>query len=114
MPTSGGKRGEAGGDPIPFRYVQSREEEERPPIVTYWDHMQMITRRSLSMSVTVRQIDPQCKIADHLSLPQVETIIPAHVIQDALTPCEAWEQHEKKLKIQPMLYWLIAFTVYPQ
>src|SRR5258708_29430228 len=100
--------------PIPFRYVQSREEEERPPIVTYWDQSQPITRRSLLMSSNVRQIDPQCKIADHLSLPQVETIIPAHVIQDVLTQCEAWEQREKKLNMQAMIYLIIALALYPQ
>ncbi len=66
------------------------------------------------MSVTVRQIDPQCKIADHLSLPQVETIIPAHVIQDVLTQCEAWEQREKKLNMQAMIYLIIALALYPQ
>jgi len=66
------------------------------------------------MSVTVRQIDPQCKVADHLSLPQVETIIPAHVIQDVLTQCEAWEHREKKLNMQAMIYLIIALALYPQ
>src|SRR5947209_13501707 len=76
--------------------------------------MQMITRRSLSMSVTVRQIDPQCKVVDYLTLPQVETIIPAHVIQDVLTQCEAWEHREKKLNMQAMIYLVIALALYPQ
>lgn len=32
------------------------------------------------MSSNVRQIDPQCKIIDHLTLPQLETIIAPQVI----------------------------------
>jgi Insertion element 4 transposase N-terminal/Transposase DDE domain len=66
------------------------------------------------MSVNVRQIDPQCKVADYLSVPQVETIIPAHLIQDVLTQCEAWEQREKKLNMQAMIYVIIALALYPQ
>lgn len=66
------------------------------------------------MSVSVRQIDPQCKIADHLSLPQLETIIPMHVVQDVLTECEAWEQREKKLNMQAIMYLIIALALYPQ
>jgi len=66
------------------------------------------------MPVSVRQIDPQCKIADYLTLPQVETILPPHVIQDVLTTCEAWEQREKKLNMQAMIYLVIALALYPQ
>jgi hypothetical protein len=66
------------------------------------------------MSVTVRQIDPQCKIAQYLTLPQVETIIPPQVIQEVLTECEAWEQREKKLNMQAMIYLIMALALYPQ
>jgi Insertion element 4 transposase N-terminal/Transposase DDE domain len=66
------------------------------------------------MSVNVHQLDPQCKIADYLTLPQLETIIPAHVVQDVLTECEAWEQREKKLNMQAMIYLIIALALYPQ
>jgi Insertion element 4 transposase N-terminal/Transposase DDE domain len=66
------------------------------------------------MSVSVRQLDPQCKIADYLTLPQLETIIPVHVVQDVLTECEAWEQREKKLNMQAMIYLIIALALYPQ
>ena len=66
------------------------------------------------MPVSVRQIDPQCKIADYLTLPQLETILPPHVIQDVLSQCEAWEQREKKLNMQAMIYLLIALALYPQ
>jgi hypothetical protein len=66
------------------------------------------------MSVTVRQIDPQCKIAHYLTLPQVETIIPPQVIQEVLTEYEAWEQREKKLNMQAMCYVVIALALYPQ
>ena len=66
------------------------------------------------MSGSVRQIDPHCKPADHLTLPQLETIIPAHVIQDVLTECEAWEHREKKLNMQAMIYLIIALALYPQ
>ncbi len=65
------------------------------------------------MSVSVRQIDPHCKVADHLTLPQLETIIPAHIIQDVLTACEAWEQRERKLNMQAMIYLIIALALYP-
>src|SRR5436309_7595583 len=65
------------------------------------------------MPVSVRQIDPQCKIADYLTLPQVETILPPHVIQEVLTDCEAWEQREKKLNMQAMIYLIIALALYP-
>ncbi len=66
------------------------------------------------MPGTVRQIDPQCKLADHLTLPQLETIIPSQVIQEVLTEYEAWEQREKKLKMQAMIYLIIALALYPQ
>ncbi len=38
------------------------------------------------MHVTVRQIDPQCKMVDYLTLPQLETIIPPQVIQKRCSP----------------------------
>jgi hypothetical protein len=66
------------------------------------------------MSGSVRQIDPQCKLADHLSLPQLEPIIPMHVVQDVLTECEAWEQREKKLNMQAIMYLIIALALYAQ
>lgn len=65
------------------------------------------------MSASVRQIDPQCKLAEYLSLPQLETIIPPQVIQEVLTDCEAWEQREKKLNMQAMIYLIIALALYP-
>jgi len=66
------------------------------------------------MSVNVRQIDPQCKIADYLTLPQLETILSPHVIQEVLTACEAWEHREKNLNMQAMIYLIIALALYPQ
>lgn len=65
------------------------------------------------MPVTVRQIDPQCKPAEYVTLPQLETILPASVIQEVLTECEAWEQREKKLNMQAMIYLIIALALYP-
>lgn len=66
------------------------------------------------MSLSVRQIDPHSKLADQLSLPQLETILPAHLIQEVLTNCQAWEQREKKLNMQAMIYVIIALALYPQ
>jgi len=66
------------------------------------------------MSVTVRQIDPQCKPAEYLTVPQLETIIAPEVIQEVLTAYEAWEQREKKLNMQAMIYLIIALALYPQ
>ena len=66
------------------------------------------------MSLSVRQIDPQCKPADYLTLPQVETILPPQMIQEVRTSCEAWEQREKKLNMQAMIYLIIALALYPQ
>lgn len=66
------------------------------------------------MSLSVRQIDPQCKPADYLTLPQVEMILPPQMIQEVLTDCEAWEQREKKLNMQAMIYLIIALALYPQ
>ena len=65
------------------------------------------------MSLTVRQLDLPCKPADHLTLPQLETILPPQVIQDVLTDCEAWEQREKKLNMQAIVYLIIALALYP-
>lgn len=65
------------------------------------------------MSLTVRQIDPQSKLADYVTLPQLESILPASVIQEVLTDCEAWEQREKKLNMQAMIYLIIALALYP-
>ena len=65
------------------------------------------------MSVTVRQLDPQCKPAEYVTLPQLETILPTQVIQEVLTDCEAWEQRENKLNMQAMIYLIIALALYP-
>lgn len=65
------------------------------------------------MCPRVRQLSRQCKLADYLSLPQLETIIPASVIQEVLTDCQAWEQREKKLNMQAMIYLIIALALYP-
>jgi hypothetical protein len=65
------------------------------------------------MPVTVRQLDPQCKPADYVTLPQIETIVPAQVIQEVLTVCEAWEQRENKLNMQAIIYLIIALGLYP-
>jgi len=65
------------------------------------------------MSPTVRHIDPQCKLVDYLTLPQLETIIPPAVIQEVLTEYEAWEHREKKLNMQAMTYLIIALALYP-
>ena len=66
------------------------------------------------MSVTVHQFERQCKLVDYLSLPQIETIIPPQVIQEVLTDCKAWEQREKKVNMQAMIYLLIALALYPK
>jgi hypothetical protein len=66
------------------------------------------------MSVTVRQLDPQCKPAEYLTLPQLDPIIAPEVIQEVLTECESWEQREKKLNMQAMIYLIIALALYPQ
>jgi Insertion element 4 transposase N-terminal len=66
------------------------------------------------MSGTVRPIDPQCKPAEYLTLPQLETIIAPEVTQEVLTAYEAWEQREKKLNMQAMVYLIIALALYPQ
>ena len=65
------------------------------------------------MTVTIRQIDPHCKLADYVTLPQLETILPPQVIGEVLTDCDAWEQREKKLNMQAMIYLIIALALYP-
>src|SRR5712692_631071 len=65
------------------------------------------------MPVTVRQIDPQCKPADYVTLPQLETILPPQVIGEVLTDCDAWEEREKKLNMPAMIYLIIALALYP-
>ena len=65
------------------------------------------------MSVNVRQMEAQCKIAASLTLPQLETVIAPQVIQEVRTSCEAWEQREKKLNMQAMIYLIIALALYP-
>jgi hypothetical protein len=66
------------------------------------------------MCVTVRQIDPQCKPAEYLTLPQLEPILAPEVIQEVLTECGAWEQRGKKLNMQAMIYLIMALALYPQ
>lgn len=63
------------------------------------------------MPVTLRQIDPQCKPAQYLTLPQLEPIIAPEVIQEVLTECEAWERREKKLNMQAMIYLIMALAL---
>jgi hypothetical protein len=65
------------------------------------------------MTLSIRQIDPQCKMTDYLSLPQMETIIPAHVIQDVLNDCDAWEHREKKVSMQSMIYLIMSLSLFP-
>jgi hypothetical protein len=48
-----------------------------------------------------------------LTLPQLETIVPPHLIQAVLSECEAWEQRAKKLNMQAMIYLLMALALYP-
>ena len=62
------------------------------------------------MSLSVRQLDPQCKLAQSVTLPQLETIIAPQVIQEVLSECEAWEQREKKLNMQAMIYLIMAMA----
>ena len=66
------------------------------------------------MPTTIRSLDPDCKPADYLTLPQLETILAPQVIQEVLSDCNAWEQREKKLNMQAMIYLLIALALYPQ
>ncbi|HEV2661963.1 MAG TPA: IS4 family transposase [Ktedonobacteraceae bacterium] len=66
------------------------------------------------MSHTVRHIDPQCKPAHALTVPQLETIIAPQVIQEVLTEYEAWEQREKKLNMQAICSLIMALALYPQ
>jgi hypothetical protein len=65
------------------------------------------------MTMSIRQIDPQCKMTSYLSLPQFETIIAPHVVQDVLTRSDAWERREKKISMQSMVYLNIALSLYP-
>ena len=66
------------------------------------------------MSVTVRQIDPQCKPAQSLTLPQLETIVAPQVIQEVLSECHAWECRERKLNMQAIIYLIMALALSPQ
>lgn len=66
------------------------------------------------MSASVNQIDRECKVTDYVTLPQLETIIPPHVIQEVLTECDAWEERERKLNMQAMVYLIIALALYPK
>jgi hypothetical protein len=66
------------------------------------------------MSTSVTQMDRECKIADYVTLPQLETLIPPHVIQEVLTECDAWEERERKLNMQAMVYLIIALALYPK
>jgi hypothetical protein len=65
------------------------------------------------MSVSVPQLDRECKLAQYVSLPQMETIISPQSMQDVLTECEAWEVREKKLNMQAMILLIIALALYP-
>ena len=65
------------------------------------------------MPVTICQIDPQCKPVDYLTLPHLETMLAPTVIQQVLSDCGAWEQREKKLNMQAMIYLIIALALYP-
>ena len=66
------------------------------------------------MPQTIPQLEPSCKAAAYLTLPQLETIIAPQVIQEVLTECGAWEQREKKLNMQAIIYLIIALALYPQ
>ncbi len=66
------------------------------------------------MPHTVPHLDPSCKPAASLTLPQLETIIAPQVIQEVLSECGAWEQREKKLNRQAIIYLIIALALYPQ
>jgi hypothetical protein len=66
------------------------------------------------MPLSIPQLIRECKTSAYLSLPQLETIIAPHVIQEVLTDCEAWERREKKLNMQAMVYLIIALALYPR
>src|SRR3989442_835975 len=78
----------------------------------YWRSQKPVFTRSCLMLTTIRQVVLDSKIAQHVSLPMIESVIPPETVEQVRSLCDAWEQREKKLNMRAIVYWLIALNVF--
>ncbi len=66
------------------------------------------------MCTTIREIVWDDKVCHSFELGLIQEVIRPEQVQLVLCGCDAWEERERRLNMQTMLYWLIALALYPQ
>jgi hypothetical protein len=66
------------------------------------------------MCTTIREMIWDDKVCHAFELGLIQEVIQPEQVQRVLCGCDAWEERERRLNMQTMLYWLIALALYPQ
>lgn len=66
------------------------------------------------MCSTIREMVWDDKVCHAFDLGLIQEVIQPEQVQRVLSGCDAWEERERRLNMQTMLYWLIALALYPQ
>lgn len=84
--------------------------------MAYYDQSEnkMPNERSLLMSFSVRQFEPDDKMCQHIVLHLFNHIVPPETIEQVLTRCHAWEKREKALNMRTIMSVVIALTLFPR
>src|SRR6266571_501252 len=65
------------------------------------------------MCTTIRETVLDGKVCQHFDLGLLQEVIRPERVQQVLSYCDAWEDRERRLNMQTMIYWLIALNMYP-
>ena len=66
------------------------------------------------MSPTIREMALDGNVCQSFDLVLIQEVISPHLVQLALSVSDAWEERERRLNMQTLIYWLIALALYPQ
>jgi hypothetical protein len=66
------------------------------------------------MSPTIREMALDDKVCQSFDLGLIQEVISPHLVQLVLSVSDAWEERERRLNMQTLIYWLIALALYPQ
>ncbi len=66
------------------------------------------------MCSTIREMVLDDKVCQFFDLGLIQEVISPHLVQLALSVSDGWEERERRLNMQTLIYWLIALALYPQ
>ena len=66
------------------------------------------------MITTRCQTAEESKVCQQIDLGLLQDVLPPAMIEELLETYQMWEEHEKKLNMVALTYWLIALHLYPQ